>query len=108
MNTVEEVTTYSLSHAAEVTGCSLGRFRYNREALITLGTVIDEAGWSIPETALVELGWLNPSKPVAPKKTKLEKAEEELKTMRAENAALKAQLEEATARRGLFGMKRGK
>jgi len=108
MNTVEETKMYSLQNASEVTGCSLGRFRYNKDKLVALGTIVDDNGWSIPETALVELGWLNPSKPAAPKKTKLELAQEEVKTLRAENAALRVQLDEATSRRGLFGKRKGK
>lgn len=104
----EDVKSYSLQSAAEVTGSSLGRFRYNREALITLGTQIDGSGWHIPEAALLELGWLNPSKPAAPKKTKLELLQEELKTVRAENAELRKQLTEATTRRGIFGKRKAK
>lgn len=99
--------TYSLSQAAEVTGNSMGRFRYNKAKLIELGAVVTDNGWSIPETALVQLGWLNPNRPAKRKPTKLEKAQEELKALRAENASLRTQLETA-GRRGLFGFKRSK
>lgn len=104
--------TYSLREAAEATGYSEGRFRYNKTKLVELGTVIEARSWTIPESALTALGWLDPTKPKTRKLSKLEMALTEVKALKAENAALRAELaalveaSSAPAKRGFFSRKK--
>lgn len=96
---------YSLRQAADLTGFSQGKFRYNRELLVSHGVQIDADGWRIPHAVLEELGWLGVKPPraevAAP--SRAEMAEARVAELEAEVARLTEQL---GSRRGLFGRKR--
>lgn len=97
--------TYSLRQAADLTGFSLGKFRYNRELLTNNGVTITDEGWRIPHTTLETLGWLGvkPSREPLPAMSALETAEARIRELEAENTALRAQVDKP---RGLFGRRK--
>lgn len=97
--------TYSLRQAADITGFSMGKFRYNRELLTAHGVEIDADGWRIPHTTLEELGWLGvkPARVSAPAVSRVEIAEARVRELEAQVAELTEQL---NAPRGLFGRRK--
>ena len=99
MSTVTATRTYSLRQAADLTGFSQGKFRYQKALLIAHGATITAEGWRIPHTTLEELGWLGvktpKALPAAP--SPLEVAEARIRELEAEVAQLRE------AKRPLFG-----
>lgn len=105
MNTNTE-RIYSLQQAVTVTGFSAGKFRYNKPALLKAGVTITSAGWRIPHSTLLKMGWLGvkPPKGDTPEMSALEAAELRVKQLEAEVERLTAELaNRPTKRRGLFG-----
>lgn len=96
-------TTYSLRQAADLTGYSLGKFRYNKEKLLAAGATIQQDGWRIPHSTLELLGWLDnkPARTAEITLTPLQEAEQRVRELEQENADLRSQLA-ARGRRGLF------
>jgi hypothetical protein len=90
---------YSLQQASDLTGCSLGRFRYNREKLLGLGVQISPDGWRVPHSALVSLGWLGKEQPAKVRLTALQRAELRIAELEEENTRL---LTELSSRRKSF------
>lgn len=85
---------YSLNQASNLTGFSLGKFRYNKEALVNAGATITKDGYRIPHETLVKMGWLGVKAPkavVAPPST-LELAELRIAELEAEVVELRSQL----------------
>jgi hypothetical protein len=95
---------YSLQQAANLTGFSLGKFRYNRKQLIATGAVVSSDGWRIPHSTLKEMGWLGVKTPKAPvaEPSALELAELRVRELEAELAELKEQ----SAKKTFFGLRR--
>lgn len=92
MNASTSDLVVSLRQASELTGCSLGRFRYNRERLAELGCVVSEAGWLIPISALIEMGWLSPSDaPASPPAMTLQSALARIEELEGEVQRLSAE-----------------
>ena len=85
---------YSLQQAANLTGFSLGKFRYNKQRLIEAGATISESGYRIPHAALQELGWLGVKAPKGPiaEPTALERAELRIAELEAELAEARTAL----------------
>jgi hypothetical protein len=107
MNTLTNPATriYSLNQAANLTGFSLGKFRYNKEALIEAGATVSEQGYRIPHSTLETLGWLGvkaPKSVVAPPSA-LELAELRIAELEAEVAELR---EELTHKSSFFGRRK--
>ncbi|WP_348788464.1 hypothetical protein [Leifsonia sp. NPDC080035] len=102
MGSTERV--YSLAQAATVTGFSLGKFRYNKAALIEAGAKVDAEGWRIPHSTLRQLGWIGvkPPKGAVPEPSALERAELRIAELEAELASLREQ----QSKRSVFGFKR--
>lgn len=97
---------YSLRQAADLTGFSEGKFRYNKALLVEHGVVVDDEGWRVPHSVLVELGWLGVKQPrrVPAAPSALEVAEARVRELEVEVERLRGQVERKG--RGLFGRKR--
>lgn len=98
--------TLSLAAAAKLCGSSEGRFRYNRESLVAAGVTITDEGWRIPVDVLLTFGWVKTEVVAALEPTPLQKAEQEIVSLRAEVASLQAELAEQSRGRGFFGRRR--
>lgn len=101
MNLSERV--YSLRQAADLTGFSQGKFRYNKDKLVAAGATVSDEGWRIPHTTLQVLGWVDPSPSNVPAPSALEIAEARVRELEVEVAALREELSQPT---GLFRRRR--
>lgn len=96
---------YSLKQASDVTGFSLGKFRYHKDALMNAGATITTEGYRIPHQTLQQLGWLGVKAPktvVAPPSL-LEQAELHIKELETEVLFLRKQ---GSRKHSLFGRKK--
>lgn len=91
--------TYSLRQAADLTGFSTGKFRYQKDTLLAHGATITDEGWRIPHSTLEQLGWLGVKAPKAlpSAPSALEVAEARIRELEAELLALREQ------KRPIFG-----
>lgn len=93
--------TYSLRQAADLTGFSVGKFRYQKDVLLSHGATITDDGWRIPHSTLEELGWLGVKTPralpAAP--SALEIAEARIRELEMEVATLREQKRPLFSRR---------
>lgn len=99
---------YTLQQASNLTGFSMGKFRYpkNKEALLKAGATITKGQWRIPHHTLEQMGWIGvkPSKNVVAPPTALEEAELKVQKLEAEVARLTRMLEQKQPiRKRLFG-----
>ena len=99
MSTSTVTRTYSLRQAADLTGFSQGKFRYQKDLLLAHGATITADGWRIPHSTLEQIGWLGvkapKALPAAP--SPLEVAEARIRELEGELEQLREQ------KRPLFG-----
>jgi hypothetical protein len=102
-NTINRI--YSLRQAADLTGFSQGKFRYNKDLLIENGATVSADGWRIPHTTLVGVGWIGvkEQKAAVAAPSRLELAEARVLELEAEVARL---TEELNHRPSLFRRRR--
>lgn len=95
----------TLGEAVKITGFSAGKFRYQKDKLLSAGVTITDDGWSIPLSVLHNLGWVGVKKPKGEVvDTPLSLAQARITELEAENATLRSELDKRG--RGLFGRRK--
>lgn len=101
--TTDRVLT--LGEAVKLTGFSAGKFRYNRDTLVSEGVTVTPEGWSIPLSVLNRIGWVGVKAPKGEVvDTPLSVAQARVVELETEVAHLRAELEKK--HRGIFGRRK--